>query len=114
MSHNNPRALYGPSIPVQFKLEKVLENLPKILFHGTQENHKNSILKIGLQPGKRQYVHLSGSIATAHVVAKRRKGRSIYFKVITADLYMAGFRFRSVGKDTILSNAIPSNFLSLM
>jgi putative RNA 2'-phosphotransferase len=75
------RAAYGHSFHVN--IEYPTSN-PKILYHGTQLEKLNSILRKGLVPGKRLYVHLSVTPNDACLVARRRKGTPIYL-VINAD-----------------------------
>lgn len=52
--------------------------IPKgFLFHGTKKQYLDSILKKGLIPMKRKYVHLSADLETAEKNADRRKGESV-------------------------------------
>ena len=51
------RALYGHSLPT--KIEKTPGIPPDVLYHGTANRFLDSIMKDGLHPMKRQYVHLS-------------------------------------------------------
>ena len=64
------RALYGHSVPN--KIEKIPGLPPDILYHGTAKRFVDSIMKDGLLPMKRQYVHLSVDTAIATLVGKRR------------------------------------------
>ena len=51
------RALYGHSIDVDLELESTTP--PTILYHGTSLKSYESIMKDGLKPRKRNFVHLS-------------------------------------------------------
>ena len=64
------RALYGHSVPN--KIEKIPGLPPDILYHGTAKRFVDSIMKDGLLPMKRQYVHLSVDTTMATLVGKRR------------------------------------------
>ena len=75
------RATYGHSIKVDINYPE--SNL-KLLYHGTQLEKLNSILRRGLLPGRRLYVHLSPTPSDACLVARRRKGTPIYL-VINAE-----------------------------
>ena len=70
ISDGKIRAFYGHSIPQ--KIVKEAAEPPKILYHGTPVRFTESIMKSGLLPNKRQYVHLSADIDTALQVGKRR------------------------------------------
>jgi hypothetical protein len=64
------RATYGHSFPVDLGLEPV-EPPPQLYFE-TERDLGQSILRIGLRPRDRQYVHLSSSVNEAIAVGKRR------------------------------------------
>lgn len=86
------RALQGHSIPVE--VDNILESTPpNILYHGTPEKNKDSILEKGLLKGSRLYVHLSADYETALNVGKRRQGPTIIFKVKAAEMSRAGIKF---------------------
>ena len=53
------RALYGHSLPG--KLRRETAKPPAMLFHGTSPEAAEKILREGLKPMRRQYVHLSVS-----------------------------------------------------
>jgi len=86
--NNKIRANQGHSINVDLDLTPLsLKELPNWLYHGTTEKAKEVILKEGLKPMSRQYVHLSENIETALNVANRRKTKNIYiFKISTIEL----------------------------
>ena len=60
------RAFYGHSIPM--KISKIQSKPPEILYHGTARRFMESIMKNGLSPQSRQYVHLSQDVETANKV----------------------------------------------
>ena len=63
------RAAQGHSINVD--LELTPKEPPPALFHGTADRFLNSIMKDGLLPRSRNYVHLSADVNTAIAVGKR-------------------------------------------
>ncbi|RLI19641.1 RNA 2'-phosphotransferase [Candidatus Bathyarchaeota archaeon] len=64
------RALYGHSIPVKLKLKE--DRTVKVLYHGTTPEAAAKILKTGIKPMKRKWVHLSPTIEIAKQIALRR------------------------------------------
>ena len=64
------RATYGHWFPVDIGLEPVQ---PPPQHYGTARALAQSILRIGLKPRDRQYVHLSSSVNEAIAVGKRRE-----------------------------------------
>lgn len=107
------RALYGHSVVVDIPLDSSLNELPPFLYHGTQEQKQLSILEQGLFPGKRQYVHLSTNKRTAFQVATRRKGSPVCYRIDVSAAYQQGQRFRLLGNDTVLTQAVQPNLLEV-
>lgn len=74
------RALQGHSIKgINADLERYSGDM--IVYHGTQKRFLDSILKSGLLPGSREYVHLSSDPITAKNVALRRGPDIILLKI---------------------------------
>lgn len=63
------RANQGHSIPVDVELKEM--DPPPFLYHGTAMRTVAQIMKEGLKPMSRLYVHLSKDVATAKNVGKR-------------------------------------------
>ena len=63
------RATYGHSFPVDLEQQRV--EPPETLFYGTARDLAQSMLRNGLKPRDRQYVHLSISAEEAESVARR-------------------------------------------
>lgn len=78
------RALYGHSIPNKLMKEPLMP--PTILFHGTSPVVTKIILKEGLKPMNRHYVHLSIDIVTARQVALRKSNTPV---ILTVDANQA-------------------------
>lgn len=69
IENNKIRAVQGHSLPVELGL--IQKTPPTFLYHGTADRFVDSILKEGLKPNGRQFVHLSEDIETAVNVGKR-------------------------------------------
>ena len=104
------RALYGHSVPMHISKESIIP--PDVLYHGTTHEAFNSIMKNGLKPMSRQYVHLSVDINTAVQVGKRRDNNPVVLIVDAAKAYTDGIRFYKGNEKVVLSDYIPSCYLS--
>jgi putative RNA 2'-phosphotransferase len=65
---------------------------PAVLYHGTGEKFVESILRTGLVPKSRLYVHLSKDVETARAVGKRH-GKSVVFQVDALKMTEDGLPF---------------------
>ncbi|MDR2633727.1 MAG: RNA 2'-phosphotransferase [Treponema sp.] len=74
------RANQGHSITVDLELENKIP--PDILYHGTATRFLDPIMKEGLKPMTRQYVHLSPTATIALTVGKRH-GKAIVLRNYT-------------------------------
>ena len=103
------RAIYGHSIPGKIQHEVSIP--PDILFHGTSPSILDKILKEGLLPMKRQYVHLSVTYEEAVMVGKRKSGKPVILRVLAGKANEAGVKFYK-GNDKIwLADKVPAQFL---
>jgi putative RNA 2'-phosphotransferase len=84
------RANQGHSIPVDLELENTIP--PDILYHGTTGRFVDSIMKEGLKPMKRQYVHLSRNEETAAKVGQRH-GNPVVLYIDAKRMYEEGHKF---------------------
>jgi putative RNA 2'-phosphotransferase len=84
------RANQGHSINVNIEFEEKIP--PQYLYHGTAERFCTSIMNLGIQKQKRQYVHLSSDIKTAYAVGKRH-GHPIIMRIDAKKMYEEGFKF---------------------
>lgn len=85
------RALYGHSTPI--KIERTKATPPDVLYHGTAKRFLPSILKDGLLPMKRQYVHLSVDTDMATLVGKRRDNDPVILQIDAKAAYEDGLPF---------------------
>jgi putative RNA 2'-phosphotransferase len=103
------RALYGHSLPGRLAREEAPP--PALLYHGTHPVALARIRLEGLQPMRRQYVHLSVDVSTARQVALRRTRYPVILTVLAQEAYAHGVRFYR-GNDLVwLAEAIPPAFL---
>lgn len=106
--HTLIRANQGHSIPVDVEL-KVCEP-PEILYHGTGEKYVSSILKEGLIPKSRLYVHLSKDEATAKQVGSRH-GKPAVFAVEAGEMRRQGHVFFLSENGVWLVKHVPASYL---
>ena len=78
MNEKMIRARYGHSVDVKPMGDH--SRIPDVLYHGTSPQNAKSILKEGLKPIKRKFVHLSSNEDDALRVGKRKA----YYPVILA------------------------------
>lgn len=105
------RATYGHSFPVDLGSESV--EPPPRLYHGTARDLAETILRQGLKPRGRQYVHLSPSIDEAVAVGKRRDPSPTVLIVDSQAAHASGIPFYSSGP-LFLCQEVPAEFLSLL
>ena len=107
--HTKIRANQGHSMPVDVELEE--RTPPNHLWHGTAEKSVPSILREGLLPMGRLYVHLSGDRETAEKVGTRH-GRPVLFRVDCRGMREAGHRFYRSANGVWLTKQVPRQFLT--
>jgi putative RNA 2'-phosphotransferase len=104
------RATYGHSFPVDLGLEPV--EPPPELYYGTARDLAQSILRNGLKPRDRQYVHLSPLLDEAIAVGKRRDPVPAVVVVDARAAHAEGVRFFASGPLFLVEN-VPAKFLTL-
>lgn len=103
------RALYGHSVPD--KITKIAEAPPSVIYHGTARHLLEQILKQGLHPMGRQYVHLSDNKETATIVGKRKDSSPILLGVDSLKAWNEGISFYKGNNTVWLSDYIPSPYI---
>lgn len=83
-----------------------------MLYHGTNVQAAPVILKQGLRPMRRQYVHLSEGLHFATLAGKRR-GELIILAIDTEKASQAGVVFYYAGNEVWLADAVPAEFCSV-
>ena len=104
------RALYGHTIPMHISKEPI--EPPAILYHGTTHKAAQIILKDGLKPMKRQYVHLSVDTDTAVQVGKRRDSEPVILKIDAAKAHSDGVKFYKGNDKVILADYVAPKYIS--
>lgn len=104
------RALYGHSVDVD--LELVSSAPPTILYHGTAEKYMDCIMQKGLEPRKRNYVHLSETIDMAQQVGARH-GSPVVLSVNAQSMAEEGFKFYKSQSGIWLVESVPYEYLKV-
>ncbi|WP_238650124.1 RNA 2'-phosphotransferase [Paenibacillus piscarius] len=105
------RALYGHSVPQ--KIIKQNEAPPSVLYHGTARRWVETILKDGLKPMKRQYVHFSVDTETAKLVGGRKDPSPVILIIDAKQAASAGVRFYHGNDNIWLADELPPEFISV-
>ncbi|MDQ0114896.1 RNA 2'-phosphotransferase [Paenibacillus harenae] len=103
------RARYGHS---HDKVSYVPGDPPARLYHGTNEKALPSIMKEGIVPMSRQYVHLSEGTHFAALAGSRR-GELVILKVDTTIAKQLGVTFYYAGNEVWLADGVPSACCSI-
>ncbi len=106
------RALYGHSTPI--KIEKTKVTPPDVLYHGTAKRFLPSILKDGLLPMKRQYVHLSVDTDMATLVGKRRDNDPVILQIDAKAAYEDGLPFYIGNEKVWLCDQVPPQYIEIL
>ncbi len=104
------RANHGHSVLID--MDRPPSAPPSKLFHGTTERHIPVILIEGLKPMGRRHVHLSVDLKTATEMGARR-GKPVLLLVDAQGMVVAGHSFYVRANGIWLTEAIPSQFVSL-
>ncbi|MGV8174333.1 MAG: RNA 2'-phosphotransferase [Methanothrix sp.] len=105
------RARYGHSVDIEMDNP---ENERPLLYYGASEEEADRILEIGIKPASQRYVHLSSTAEKARHVATFRTGNPKVIKVDAAAAQRSGVRMMTVNDDIVVSEMIPSEYLSIV
>ncbi len=106
------RALYGHSGAVSVHL--LSARPPDILFHGTTDRALSAVLREGLRPMKRRYVHLSVDRVTAHQVGSRKAGKVVILLIEAGAAHRDGVRFFRGNEQVWLADAVRPEFIQVV
>ncbi|CAD5244962.1 RNA 2'-phosphotransferase [Thermococcus camini] len=105
------RARYGHSFEV--KLNHGEDTETKILYHGTPRRNLERILREGLKPMKRQFVHLTTSKIEA-LETGRRHGKDVVLLIIDAEcLRRNGLKVYKAGRNVRIAKRVPPECIIL-
>ncbi len=104
------RATYGHSFPVDLAGEAAAP--PPELYFGAARDLAQTMLRSGLKPRDRQYVHLSATAGEAESVARRHDPAPAIIVVDAQAAHEEGVRFYASGP-LYLTEYVPAKFLSL-
>ncbi len=106
---NRIRALYGHSVPVELELEEDRE--VKVLYHGTTLDAAHKILREGLKPMRRRWVHLSPTIEIATIVGLRRTKNPVIFEIDVEKARKNGLKFYKATDKVYLCSYVPPKYI---
>jgi putative RNA 2'-phosphotransferase len=105
------RASQGHSIQVDLGYRE--NEPPDVLYHGTDRENKEAIVKEGLKKGKRHHVHLSTDRETAIKVGQRH-GPPFVFEVMAKEMHDEGYVFFVSENGVWLIESVPARFLKVV
>lgn len=105
------RANQGHSIP-GVVIEMEAPEPPEFLYHGTASRFLDSILRDGLKPMSRQFVHISPDYATAVKVGSRH-GKPVVLKIRARDFVTDGNELHRSSNGVWQAKAVPPQYFSV-
>ena len=102
------RARQGHSIQVDVELAEAIP--PDLLYHGTAKSFVESIMKQGIQKGKRLYVHLSTTIESAKKVGVRH-GEPAVLAINAKQMHEDGIKFFLSRNDIWLTEFVDVKYI---
>lgn len=109
MADGRIRALYGHSLDGRIVKQTAVP--PNILYHGTAPATAEIILREGLKPMSRQYVHLSADTEMAQQVGSRKDNAPLILCVHALQAHQAGFAFYKGNERVWLADSVPANYI---
>jgi len=103
------RALYGHSLKV--RLSPPEDKTISVLYHGTTPRSLRRILRGGLRPMGRQWVHLSTTREIAEDVARRRTHHPAVLLIDASNARAAGIRFYRATDKVYLCRRVPPAYI---
>lgn len=108
---NKIRALYGHSIRVKVRLEE--DRSVEVLYHGTTPESAAKILRNGLKPMKRKWVHLSPTKEITIEVGQRRTSKPVVLEINVKDARRNGVRFFKATERVFVCREVPPEYIKL-
>jgi len=111
---NKIRARYGHNIMLNVNIKYAEDVSAKILYHGTVYENLKRILREGIKPMRRKYVHLTLKVEDACEVAKRHGLNTVVLVVDAECLRRKGFRIYMASDSIRVVKYVPSECLKDM
>lgn len=89
------------------------DNMKNSLYHGTGEKYLESILKDGIVPKSRNYVHLSNDLDTAINVGSRH-GKCVVLQIDTDEMRDRGYILYRSENGVYLVNKVPKDCFTVL
>ena len=106
------RALYGHSIPVKLDLKE--DDRVRVLYHGTTREAASRILRIGLKPMRRNWVHLSPTVELAKFIGLRRTSKPVILEIDAEKARKNGVKFYKATDEIYLCREVPPSYIRLL
>ncbi|MGQ4891864.1 MAG: RNA 2'-phosphotransferase [Candidatus Njordarchaeia archaeon] len=109
------RAKYGHNkkLDVNIDYPKINENEVEVLYHGTNSKVLPWILREGLKPMNRKYVHLLPTPEDALLVSKRRRGKPVILKINVKKFVLDGGEVWKATNKVYLAKEIPPRYIRI-
>ena len=105
------RAFYGHSVAVEAPEDDVV---PDRLYHGTAPASVEGILRGGLSPRGRRFVHLGVDPLIARTVGRRKAAEPVILEVDVPAARLAGVRFHRASREIVVTEAVPAAHLRVL
>jgi len=106
------RATYGHSLLVEPVGEPTRE-VPDVLYHGTTEQALNRILREGIKPMGRRFVHLTTNPEDALIVARRHGERVVILEIDAKKMVEDGLPIWKASEVVFLAELVPPEYMSV-
>jgi putative RNA 2'-phosphotransferase len=104
------RAIYGHSLATAISYPVITP--PDALLHGTARRFVEVILREGLRPMSRQYVHLTDDPALARLTGRRRDPDPAILLIDATRANTAGVTFFRADNGVFLAKAVPPEYIA--
>lgn len=114
---NKIRCNFGHSIKVNLDDQVDERELPEYLYHGTSSDFIDSIMKDGLIPRSRAFVHSTTSEKVARQVGMRHaktEDKLVFIRINVQSALELGTSIKGTNTTTYLSTAIPPESIEVM
>jgi putative RNA 2'-phosphotransferase len=107
------RAHQGHSSKLGLSIKFKEVQFPQTYYHGTDFLNQNSILKHGIRPGNRAYVHLSKDVKTAINVGRRHGDTVLVLEIDANQMKRDGLKIMESENGVILVTEVPPKYIKI-